>query len=186
LLFIGTCLAVFAPLAAQPGSASPPPGNPQLGTYGISGNGGNGNGGEVAASPTPGEWWPATGNGANGGPFAFMGAHYGAGYGIPTTVNNSTGVGYCVEEDEPNLGGVVVQPDPDIWSTRAKADAAALMTTYSGDRVVPYGITAAGGLDQATGEWEVPARRLEHGRANVPRRRIRRERLRRRRNDARA
>jgi T-Q ester bond containing domain len=152
---VGALVSVVGP--ERPSRALAPPGNPQFGAYGVSGNAGNGNGGDIAPSPAPGQWWPATGNGNDGGPFAFLGAHYGAGYGIPTTPNNSTGVGYCVEEDEPNLGGVQLQPDPVLWSARDKANAAAVMTTYSGDRVVPYGITAAGGLNQVTGEWEHPS-----------------------------
>jgi len=42
---------------------------------------------------------PGTGAAENGGPFAFVGAHYGSLWGVPAGPNNSMGVGYCVMED---------------------------------------------------------------------------------------
>ncbi len=66
--------------------------------HGAAGSARNGFGGEIAPSPSIASW-PGTANGGNGGPFAFIGAHYGPLWGIPPGPNNSQGVGYCVMED---------------------------------------------------------------------------------------
>ncbi len=116
----------------------------------------NGFGGEVAPSPT-GESWPGTGNGGNGGAFAFIGAQYTTLWSIPPSTNNSMGVGYCVMEDVGGEGTVALQPDPATWDTAEMAGAAALMATFGGDRVVPYGIDASGAYDASSGEWLQPA-----------------------------
>ena len=52
----------------------------------------NGSGGSIASSPTM-RSWPGTGPGGNGGPFSFVGAHYGSLWKLPTGHNNSQGVG---------------------------------------------------------------------------------------------
>ena len=103
------------------------------------------------------ESWPGTGAGGNGGPFAFIGAQYGSLWSIPSSANNSMGVGYCVMEDVAGEGTVALQPDPAAWDTGEMARAAALMATFGGDRVVPYGIDASGAYDVPSGEWQQPA-----------------------------
>jgi hypothetical protein len=124
--------------------------------HGAAGTARNGFGGSVAPSPTI-ESWPGTGAGRNGGPFAFVGAQYGSLWSIPPGMNNSMGVGYCVMEDVGGEGTVAHQPDPTAWDTGEMARAAALMATFGGDRVVPYGIDASGAYDVVTGEWQQPS-----------------------------
>jgi hypothetical protein len=154
---LGGLVAVVlsAPLAAAlPVGALPPPGD--RADYGAAGTARNGYGGEIAPSATSASW-PGTGLGANGGPFAFVGAQYGSLWGLPTGPNNSLGVGYCVMEDVSGTGRVSRQSDPAEWDAGEMARAAALMATFGGDRVVPYGIDASGSYDVATGEWHHPA-----------------------------
>jgi hypothetical protein len=139
---------------APSGDAAPPPADRFA--HGAAGTARNGFGGEVAASPTI-ESWPGTGAGRNGGPFAFIGAQYGALWSIPPSANNSLGVGYCVMEDVEGEGTVSRQPDPSVWDAGEIARAAALMATFGGDRVVPYGIDADGAYDLASGEWLQPS-----------------------------
>jgi hypothetical protein len=123
---------------------------------GAAGSGRNGHGGAIAPTRTGGGW-PGTANDGDGGPFAFVGAQYGAAWRIPTGPNNSRGVGYCVMEDVAGVGIVTRQPDPAAWSASDMARAAALMSTFGGDKVVPYGIDESGRYDAATGEWHHPA-----------------------------
>ena len=139
---------------APSSEAAPPP--PGRFTHGAAGTARNGFGGSVAPSPTI-ESWPGTGAGRNGGPFTFIGAQYGSLWSIPPGANNSMGVGYCVMEDVGGEGTVALQPDPALWDAGEAARAAALMTTFGGDRVVPYGIDASGGYDVVTGEWQQPS-----------------------------
>ncbi len=134
-------------------AAPPPPGGY---AHGAAGSGRNGFGGSIAASPTM-RSWPGTGTGANGGPFSFIGAHYGQMWGVPAAANNSLGVGYCVMEDEAGEGSVSLQPDPAAWDAGEMARAAALMSSFGGDRVLPYGIDASGTYDVASGEWQQPS-----------------------------
>ena len=133
--------------------AAPPP----LGRsdHGAAGTARNGFGGSIAPSPTM-RSWPGTGAGGNGGPFAFIGAHYGALWQVPTSANNSSGVGYCVMEDVGGEGTVSLHPDPPMWDAAEMARAAALMSMFGGDRVVPYGVDASGAYDIASGEWQQP------------------------------
>ena len=138
---------------APSGDAAPPPAHRFA--HGAAGTARNGFGGEVAASPTI-ESWPGTGAGGNGGPFAFVGAQYGSLWSIPPSANNSLGVGYCVMEDVGGEGAVSRQPDPAAWDSGEIARAAALMATFGGDRVVPYGIDASGPYDVTSGEWLQP------------------------------
>ena len=139
---------------APSGDAAPPPAHRFA--HGAAGTARNGFGGEVAASPTI-ESWPGTGAGRNGGPFAFIGAQYGTLWSIPPSANNSLGVGYCVMEDVGGEGTVSRQPAPSSWDSGEMARAAALMATFGGDRVVPYGIDASGAYDPASGEWLQPS-----------------------------
>ena len=133
--------------------AAPPP----LGRsdHGAAGTARNGFGGSIAPSPTM-RSWPGTGAGGNGGPFAFIGAHYGALWQVPTSANNSSGVGFCVMEDVGGEGTVSLHPDPPMWDAAEMARAAALMSMFGGDRVVPYGVDASGAYDIASGEWQQP------------------------------
>jgi hypothetical protein len=135
------------------GDAAPPP--PGRFHHGAAGTARNGFGGAIAPSPTMASW-PGTGAGTNGGPFAFIGAHYGSLWGIPAGPNNSMGVGYCVMEDLAGERTVTLRPDPPQWDAGESARAAALMASFGGDRVVPYGIDASGPYDVATGEWQHP------------------------------
>ncbi len=134
--------------------AAPPPAGRFA--HGAAGTARNGFGGEVAPSPTIGSW-PGTGAGGNGGAFAFIGAQYGSLWSIPPASNNSMGVGYCVMEDVGGEGTVALQPDPDVWDAGEMARAAALMSVFGGDRVVPYGIDASGAYDVSSGEWQQPS-----------------------------
>ena len=138
--------------APESDAAPPPPGRFD---HGAAGTARNGVGGEIAPSPTMASW-PGTGPGANGGAFAFIGAHYGSRWGIPARPNNSTGVGYCVMEDVAGERTVTLQPDPPAWDRGEMARAAAVMASFGGDRVVPYTIDAAGPYDVASGEWHHP------------------------------
>ena len=134
--------------------AAPPPAGRFA--HGAAGTARNGFGGEVAPSPTI-ESWPGTGAGGNGGAFAFIGAQYGSLWSIPPSTNNSMGVGYCVMEDVGGEGTVALQPDPAVWDAGEMARAAALMATFGGDRVSPYGIDASGAYDVSSGEWQQPS-----------------------------
>ncbi len=133
--------------------ALPPPAGAY--SYGAAGTARNGTGGSIAPSPTSASW-PGTGAGQNGGPFAFVGAHYGSLWGVPAGPNNARGVGYCVMEDVGGEGAVTQRPDPPAWDATEMASAAALMATFGGDAVVPYGIDETGSYDTATGEWQHP------------------------------
>ncbi len=134
-------------------AAPPPPGGF---AHGAAGSGRNGVGGSIAPSPTM-RSWPGTGSDGNGGPFSFIGAHYGSMWQVPVAANNSRGVGYCVMEDVGGEGTVALQPDPALWDASEMARAAALMSSFGGDRVVPYGIDASGIYDGASGEWQQPS-----------------------------
>ena len=134
--------------------AAPPPSGGFA--HGAAGSGRNGIGGSIAPSPTV-QSWPGTGVSGNGGPFSFVGAHYGSMWQVPKSANNAHGVGYCVMEDVGGEGTVALQPDPAVWDAGEMARAAALMSTFGGDRVVPYGIDASGGYDVASGEWQLTA-----------------------------
>jgi hypothetical protein len=149
-LFVALTFAASGPPATE---ALPPP----LGRYshGAAGTARNGFGGEIAPSAS-GDSWPGTGTNNNGGPFAFAGAQYGSLWKIPATTNNSRGVGYCVMEDVTGEGAVTLHSDPAVWNAIDSARAAALMATFGGDRVVPYGIDHTGTLNVTTGEWQNP------------------------------
>ena len=148
-------LLVIAGNGRAPASdAAPPP--PGGFAHGAAGSGRNGFGGAIQASPTM-QSWPGTGAGGNGGPFSFIGAHYGAMWQVPAGPNNSQGVGYCVMEDVAGEGSVTLQPDPAEWDVGEMARAAALMSSFGGDRVVPYGIDSSGPYDIASGEWQQPS-----------------------------
>ncbi len=134
--------------------AAAPPGGGYA--HGAAGSARNGFGGAIAPSPTM-RSWPGTAPGGNGGPFAFIGAHYGSMWQVPASANNSLGVGYCVMEDVAGQGSVSLQPDPAAWDAGEMARAGALMATFGGDRVVPYGINASGPYDVASGEWQQPS-----------------------------
>ncbi len=147
-------MTVSAQIPSPPTAAVPPP----LGrmSHGAAGTARNGFGGSIAPSPTSASW-PGTGPGNNGGPFAFAGAQYGSLWNLPTSANNSAGVGYCVMEDERGEGAVSLQLDPAAWDVGETSRAAAVMATFGGDQVVPYGIDHGGPYDVGTGEWAHPS-----------------------------
>lgn len=134
--------------------AGPPPAGG--GAHGAAGSGRNGFGGSIAPSPSM-RSWPGTGSDGNGGPFSFIGAHYGSMWQVPASANNSLGVGYCVMEDVAGQGTVSLQPDPAVWDIGEMARAGALMASFGGDRVLPYGIDASGRYDVTSGEWQQPS-----------------------------
>ncbi|MEQ1698577.1 MAG: VaFE repeat-containing surface-anchored protein [Ilumatobacteraceae bacterium] len=82
-------------------------------------------------------------------PSKAFGAHYGPGWSMPTGPNNSTGIGFCLDD---TFGGVPVGPVSELalpagWTTAGIRQAAYILTMYAGDRVVPYqpiAIDAAG------------------------------------------
>ena len=150
---IGAGAAVLVAITA-PTQALPPPAGGF--SHGAAGTARNGFGGSIAPSPTIASW-PGTGAAENGGPFAFVGAHYGSLWGVPAGPNNSMGVGYCVMEDVDGEGTVAAQADPAMWDADEMARAGALMATFGGDRVVPYGIDDTGSYNATTGEWEHPS-----------------------------
>jgi LPXTG-motif cell wall-anchored protein len=152
-LAVVALLAVGGSGRAPASQASPPPADRV--SHGAAGTARNGVGGSIAASPTIASW-PGTGNGGNGGPFAFIGAQYGSLWDIPPGANNSLGVGYCVMEDISGEGVVSLRPDPAAWDAGEMARAAALMSSFGGDHVLPYGIDASGPYDVASGEWQQP------------------------------
>ncbi len=148
-------LLVIAGSGRAPASdAAPPPAGAFA--HGAAGSGRNGFGGSIAPSPTM-RSWPGTGSGGNGGPFSFIGAHYGSMWQVPTGHNNSLGIGYCVMEDVAGEGAVSLRPDPAVWDAGEMARAAALMSSFGGDRVVPYGIDSSGTYDITSGEWQQPS-----------------------------
>ena len=151
---VATLMTVGGSGRAPSGDAAPPP--PGRFDHGAAGTTRNGMGGEIAPSATTASW-PGTGPGRNGGPFAFIGAHYGSQWGIIRGPNNSMGVGYCVMEDLAGERRVSLQPDPSTWDAGEMARAAAVMASFGGDRVMPYAIDASGPYDLASGEWRHPA-----------------------------
>ena len=133
VMYVSSQLAAPAPDVL----AVPPPSSGH--SLGAAGTGLNGFGGSIAPSATS-QSWPGTGAGTNGGPFAFVGAHHGPLWGVPAGDNNSRGVGYCVMEDVAGSGTVTRRDDPAMWHASEMARAGALMSTFGGDRVVPYGV----------------------------------------------
>ncbi|MEM8619434.1 MAG: VaFE repeat-containing surface-anchored protein [Actinomycetota bacterium] len=149
----GTAALLLVALSASSGALPPPA---DRFDHGAAGTARNGSGGKIAPAPSGGSW-PGTANSGNGGPFGFVGAQYGDLWGLPLGANNSLGVGYCVMEDVLGTGRVGRQPDPAEWDEGEMARAAAVMATFGGDRVVPYGIGPDGAYDVDTGEWHHPA-----------------------------
>ncbi|MEQ1700823.1 MAG: hypothetical protein ABMA25_11985 [Ilumatobacteraceae bacterium] len=69
-----------------------------------------------------------------------IGAHYGPGWSMPTGPNNSTGIGFCLDD---TFGGVPVGPVTELplpagWTTQGVRQAAYILTMFAGDRVSPY------------------------------------------------
>ena len=98
--------------------------------------------------------WPGTGAGDNGGPFAFVGAHHGSLWGVPAGDNNSTRRRLLRDGGRRRLGHRGPPTRPGRCGTPSEmARAGALMSTFGGDRVVPYGI-------DDTGTYDVDDRRM--------------------------
>jgi hypothetical protein len=73
-------------------------------------------------------------------PSKSIGAHYGAGWSIPASSNNSAGTGFCLNDQ---FFGVPVGPVTERsmapgWTTAQITSAAYLLAHYAGDRVSPY------------------------------------------------
>lgn len=73
-------------------------------------------------------------------PSKAVGAHYGPGWSIPPTANNSTGVGFCLGDQNTGVpvGAVSEVPPAPAWTAPQMAQAAWIMANYAGDRVSPY------------------------------------------------
>ncbi len=73
-------------------------------------------------------------------PSVAAGAHYGPAWGIPTTKNNSTGVGWCVDDTHTGfpVGPISERALPTSWTADEMRRAATIITLYGGDKVVPY------------------------------------------------
>lgn len=69
-----------------------------------------------------------------------VGAHYGPLWSIPPSANNSTGVGFCLGDQNTGVpvGAVAEVPPAPAWTAPQMAQAAWIMANYAGDRVSPY------------------------------------------------
>ncbi|MEP4649659.1 MAG: SpaA isopeptide-forming pilin-related protein, partial [Ilumatobacter sp.] len=68
------------------------------------------------------------------------GAHYGRAWGIPAKANDATGIGWCVDDTHTGFpaGPIGERPLPSQWSRDDRRVAAAIISLYGGDRVLPY------------------------------------------------
>jgi len=68
------------------------------------------------------------------------GAHYGAAWGIPPTPNDSTGIGWCVDDTHTGfpVGPISEQPLPTVWTAYDHRLASTIISLYGGDNVLPY------------------------------------------------
>ena len=94
-------------------------------------------------------------------PTKAFGAHMGGLWAMPGGANNSTGVGFCLDD---SFGGVPVGsvselPLPAWWSVPAQAEAAWIVAMYAGDRVAPYQPLAIDGSGELAG-WSTRQRYL--------------------------
>ncbi|MEQ1701377.1 MAG: VaFE repeat-containing surface-anchored protein [Ilumatobacteraceae bacterium] len=73
-------------------------------------------------------------------PSKSIGAHYGAGWSIPASSNNSTGVGFCLNDQffGVPVGTVIERPLAPAWTTAQISTAGYLLAHFAGDRVSPY------------------------------------------------
>lgn len=73
-------------------------------------------------------------------PSKSIGAHYGAGWSIPASSNNSAGIGFCLNDQffGVPIGPVVERPLAPGWTTAQMSTAAYILTNFAGDRVSPY------------------------------------------------
>ncbi|MDP2290571.1 MAG: VaFE repeat-containing surface-anchored protein [Actinomycetota bacterium] len=69
-----------------------------------------------------------------------VGAHYGPLWSIPPSANNSTGIGFCLGDQNTGVpvGTVSEVPPAPAWTVPQMAQAGWIMTNYAGDRVSPY------------------------------------------------
>ena len=82
-------------------------------------------------------------------PSKSFGAHYGPGWSIPGSANNSTGTGFCLADAffGVPVGPVSDRPLPAGWTQAGIRQAAYILSMFAGDRVSPYqpiSIDAAG------------------------------------------
>ncbi len=68
------------------------------------------------------------------------GAHYGSAWGISAKPNDATGIGWCVDDTHTGFpaGPIGERPLPGQWSQDDQRVAAAIISLYGGDRVLPY------------------------------------------------
>ncbi|MEQ1702066.1 MAG: VaFE repeat-containing surface-anchored protein, partial [Ilumatobacteraceae bacterium] len=73
-------------------------------------------------------------------PSKSIGAHYGGGWSIPTSSNNSAGTGFCLNDQffGVPVGSVVERPLAPGWTTAQMTAAAYILANFAGDRVSPY------------------------------------------------
>ncbi|MGA9277557.1 VaFE repeat-containing surface-anchored protein [Ilumatobacter sp.] len=73
-------------------------------------------------------------------PSVAAGAHYGPVWGIPQDANNSTGIGWCVDDTHTGYPVAPIEelPLPTAWTTHDMRRAATLITLYGEDTVLPY------------------------------------------------
>lgn len=73
-------------------------------------------------------------------PSKSIGAHYGDGWSIPTSSNNATGVGFCLNDQFSGVpvGTVAERPPAPGWTDAQMSLAGYLLAHFAGDRVSPY------------------------------------------------
>ena len=86
-------------------------------------------------------------------PSKSIGAHYGGGWSIPASSNNSTGVGFCLNDQffGVPVGAVVERPLAPGWTTTQMTTAAYILAHFAGDRVSPYQPIAIDGSGEFVG-----------------------------------
>lgn len=69
-----------------------------------------------------------------------LGAHYGPGWSIPTSANNSTGTGFCMNDQFTGvpISSVSERPLAPGWTAVQMASAAYILANFAGDRVTPF------------------------------------------------
>lgn len=86
-------------------------------------------------------------------PSKSFGAHYGPGWSIPGSANNSTGTGFCLADAffGVPVGPVSDRPLPTGWTQAGIRQAAYILAMFAGDRVSPYQPIAIDAAGEFTG-----------------------------------
>jgi hypothetical protein len=86
-------------------------------------------------------------------PSKSFGAHYGPGWSIPGSANNSTGTGFCLADAffGVPVGPVNDRPLPAGWTQAGIRQAAYILSMFAGDRVSPYQPIAIDAAGEFTG-----------------------------------